>query len=109
MLRAHSGVYRVPEGRACWGGQRHSTQDKWITQFAKFSVAGAQRTCGGGRAARAAIEAGRKAWKSSCLQPLPVGLTLPAEPPNPDPPNRPNGSMIPMSLSLPIQFPSPAK
>lgn len=52
------GVYA---GRACGGGHRHCTQDKWTIQCVKFSVAGAQGTHGGGRAERAATETGRKA------------------------------------------------
>lgn len=47
-------------GRACGGGHRRGTQDKWTIQCVKFSMAGAQGTHGGGRAERAATETGRK-------------------------------------------------
>lgn len=64
MLGAERGVYRVCEGRECWGGHRRSTRDKWTIQCAKFSVAGAQGTYENDRAARAGTEAGRTALES---------------------------------------------
>lgn len=53
VLATDRDVYRACEGPACWGGCRHSTQNKWIIHCVTFSVAGAQGTYGGGRTARA--------------------------------------------------------
>lgn len=64
VLATDRGMDRVREG---WAGCRHSIQDKWTMHCAKFSVAGAQGTHGGGRTARARAETGRKALCPSYL------------------------------------------